>query len=319
MNNRHRFCVEFFVTLLFVAAMISVLELLFSNLPTRIDYLYADIHQSSDSVELAIVGNSHAGAMGRPSILGVEKENGINCSVGGQDLFHAYFIIDELIKCKKALKYVILFVDYDMLGYNLIETNQRYIDREYYRYADTMQDMSFVNRLMASSNFFRCNRDFSMLAKKYKQVESKNTSKHVMHEENFIPVATTDDAGEACKRRALEMTSIKFKSSLVEENKVILQNIIDLASSNKKNLIVVVPPKRQCFYDYADSTNSQMSKCELYKMMQSNNNVCFVDIYGNQNFCDDDFVDADHPNSQGVDKIEQIISERYEKVIGKNK
>ena len=318
LNNKHRFCVEIAAVALFIAVMIFVLELLFCDVPTRIDYLYAGIHQSNDNIELAIVGNSHAGAIGKPSLLGLRRDCVENYSVGGQDLFHVYLIVDELIKCKKALKYIVLFVDYDMLGYSLIETNQRYTDREYYKHADTMQDMSLVNRLMATSNFFRCNREFSMLAKKYKQEEEEKTSMQEKYEENYIPIATTDDAGKACKRRALEMTSIKFRNSLVEENKLILQHIIDLVSSSDMTLILVVPPKRQCFYDYADSANSQISKCELYKMMQSNSNVCFADMYENPNFCDDDFVDADHPNSQGVDKIEQIITERYEKFIDEN-
>lgn len=320
LSKKKIFCFEIVTIMAFVAMAIVALELLFADCPTRIDYLYSSIHRSCDSLELAIVGNSHAGAVGRPSILGIEKEKVGNYSIGGQDLFHAKIIINELLAKKKNLKYIVLFVDYDMLGYDLISTNQRYTDREYYKYADTMQDMSLVNRLMATSNFFRCNRDFSMLAKKYEQTETKNTSEpSSRQEENFIPVAATNDVCEACRHRATEMTGIKFRSSTIDDNQNILQNIIDIVSVNNVQLIIVVPPKRDCFYEYANKENTIISKDALYKIVKSNAGVCFVDMYGNEMFNDDDFVDADHPNSAGVDKIEMVITKEYERYISENK
>lgn len=305
------FCIEVAAIMCFFIAVIIVLEVLFADCPTRIDYLYASIRQTTDSVEVAIVGNSHAGAIGKPSVLHVEKEMVGNYSVSGQDLFHAQIVISDILKQKNKLKYIVLFVDYDMLGYDLLSTNQRYTDREYYKYADTMQDMSLANRLMATSNFFRCNRDFSVLKEKYKRSESNNETVLKQQEENFIPVTTTNDEKEACRHRATEMTGIKFTRSLVGENQKILQNIIDRVLSSNVQLIIVVPPKRSCFYEYANKENTKLSKDALYQIVESNNVVCFVDMYGNEMFNDDDFVDADHLNPSGVDKIKKVITNEY--------
>ena len=315
LSKRKIFCIEVAAIMFFFIAVIVVLEFLFADCPTRIDYLYASIRQTSDSVEVAIVGNSHAGAVGRPSILNVDKEKVGNYSVSGQDLFHAQMVIREVISNKKNLKYIILFVDYDMLGYDLLSTNQRYTDREYYKYADTMRDMSLANRLMASSNFFRCNRDFSVLKEKCKRLESNNETVSKQQKETFIPIATTNDASEVCRHRAMEMTGIKFKCSLIEENQKVLQNIIiDRVLSCNAQLIIVVPPKRSCFYEYTNKENTKMSKDALYQIIESNEAVYFVDMYGNEMFNDDDFVDADHPNLSGVYKIGMTITNGYENI-----
>ncbi len=319
LSKRKIFCIEVAAIIFFFIAVIAVLEVLFDDCPTRIDYLYASIRQTTDSVEVAIVGNSHAGAIGKPSVLHVEKEMVGNYSVSGQDLFHAQIVISDILKQKNKLKYIVLFVDYDMLGYDLLSTNQRYTDREYYKYADTMQDMSLANRLMATSNFFRCNRDFSVLKEKYKRSESNNETVLKQQEENFIPVTTTNDENEACRHRAIEMTGIKFKRSLICENQKILQNIIDRVLSSNVQLIIVVPPKRSCFYEYANKENTKLSKDALYQIVESNEAVCFVDMYGNEMFNDDDFVDADHPNSSGVYKIGLIITNEYENITERKK
>lgn len=319
LNNRHRFCIEIVAVVLFIAIMIFLGELLFRDMPTRIDYLYANIHHSNDTIELAIVGNSHAGAIGKIDVFDVGKERVGNYSVSGQDLFHAKLIVDELIKSKKNLKYIILFVDYDMLGYNLIETNQRYTDREYYKYADTMQDMSLENKLMARSNFFRCNRAFHLVWDKYFSNNSASDDTIFAQEETFIPVATSDNKDDACRHRAEEITSIKFKSRLIAENGLVLQRIIHKITVQKIQLVILVPPKRSCFYCYADSGNSFLAKNKLYQMIDSNNKVCFIDLYGNNSFVDDDFVDADHLNKEGAKKVEQLIMEEYEKYVAKNK
>lgn len=314
LSKRKIFGIEVAAIMSFFIVVIVALEVLFADCPTRIDYLYASIRQTTDSVEVAIVGNSHAGAIGKPSVLHVEKEMVGNYSVSGQDLFHAQIVISDILKQKNKLKYIVLFVDYDMLGYDLLSTNQRYTDREYYKYSDTMQDMSLANRLMASSNFFRCNRDFSVLKEKYKRSESNNETVSKQQEENFIPVATTNDVNDACRHRAMEMTGIKFKRSLIEENQKIIQNIIDIVLSSNAQLIIVVPPKRSCFYEYAHKENTKISKEALYQIVESNDAVYFVDMYGNEIFNDDDFVDADHPNSTGVYKIGTTITNGYENI-----
>lgn len=319
LSKRKIFCIEVAAIISFFIAVIAVLEVLFDDCPTRIDYLYASIRQTTDSVEVAIVGNSHAGAIGKPSVLHVEKEMVGNYSVSGQDLFHAQIVISELLKQKNKLKYIVLFVDYDMLGYGLLSTNQRYTDREYYKYADTMQDMSLANQLMASSNFFRCNRDFSILKEKYKRSESNNEIVSEQQEENFIPVTTTNDENDACRHRAMEMTNIKFSRELICQNQKILQSIIEIVAKSNAQLIITVPPKRSCFYNYANKENTKLSKDALYQIVESNKAVCFVDMYGNEMFNDDDFVDADHPNSSGVFKIGLIITNEYENITERKK
>lgn len=297
------FLIEFFAAIVFLFLLVSGLEYLYKNEITRIDQLYTLIYNSDDSIELAIVGNSHAGAMGCTPFPQTDKIG--NYSVGGQDLFHASLVIDEVLAEKKNLKYLVLFVDYDLMGYSLVTTNQRYTDREYYKYADTMQDMSFANRIMARLNFFRNNRDLSKLKNRFTSSDIPSVK---TEDFNFIPIVESRDDNSLCEKRAMEMTSVKFNKELLSQNEKILLGIFEKVAKNNVKLIVVVPPKRECFYLYANKFNTKIAKKSLYNVVHSCENVSFIDLYEDSSFTDDDFIDPDHANSTGVDKIVAIIS-----------
>ncbi len=297
------FLLEFLATIVFLFLFVFGMEYLYKNEITRIDLLYSSIYNSDNNIELAIVGNSHAGAMGCTPFVQTDKIG--NYSVGGQDLFHASLVISEVLARKKKLKYLVLFVDYDLMGYSLVTTNQRYTDREYYKYSDTMQDMSLGNRIMAQLNFFRNNRDLSRLKNRFTNSEIPSVKTENL---NFIPIVEGRDDNSLCEMRAKEMTSVKFNKKLLPENEKILSEILEKVAKNNVKLIVVVPPKRECFYRYANKLNTQIAKKSLYKVVYSCENVSFIDLYEDMSFADDDFIDPDHANSKGVDKIVINIS-----------
>lgn len=305
-SKKYIFVFEGIAVVLFLLGLVLVFEILYSNTKTRIDELYSVIHDSSDSVEVAIIGNSHAGAIGTPSLLGIKESKVGNYSVGGQDLFHASLVINEVVGTKKNLKYLILFVDYDLMGYSLISTNQRYTDREYYNYADTMQDMSLANRIMAKSNFFRNNRDLSILRNVFSLSKKKET--YVDRRNDYIPIATKNDQLDLCEKRAKEMTCVKFNLDLIDENAILLKQICREVLDNSISLLVIVPPKRTCFYVYAHKGNTSKGKDMLYKTVLQYPNVKFIDLYNSSEFTDEDFIDPDHLNIKGVKKLSEIVS-----------
>lgn len=306
MNIKKTFFLEIFGLLLFVIITILVLEFIFRNEKTNIDTLFEKI-KHGQNIELIIVGNSHSGALGNPSYTDIEKTNIANLSIGGQDIFHSFQIIKKSVNSLPNLKCIILSIDYDLLGYSLISTNQDYTARQYYIHTDTLENMSITNVWIAKSNFFRANRDFSLLFNRNQKINNNNKPEL---KENFTPLTINNiNENEFCKKRATEMTSIKFSKNLIEKNFKTIVDIINITNLNNVNLIVLVPPKRDCFYQHANQENTILGKETLYSIL-SNNNCTFIDLYENPSFQDDDFVDPDHLNQKGGDFLNGILDEQ---------
>jgi len=324
--HKKMFFIEIVGVIIFFTLLIFYLEYSYKGYDTNIDRLFSHI-KTRRNAQLAIVGNSHLGPVRNIEMFGLEQRDIINVSIGGQDIFHSYFLIKDLLETAKDLKYIILGIDYDMFGYSLNSTNQKYIARQYYKHSDTLEDMSMSNRLMASSNFFRTNRDISNLFSARKKQNAKSivsqTGKTTERLENesadlqgleFIPIATPEaQSTEFCRKRALELTSIKFSENIVSQNVERIKQIIQLVQGTDSRLIIVVTPKQECFYEYSDKKNIAIGKNSLYALMKEfAESVTFIDFTNHPSFADSLFIDPDHLNRQGVELLVSLIAEKVD-------
>lgn len=260
------------------------LELIFSNYQNFIRTRFKDYYKNTSTSELLLLGNSHMQALGSPEINAMQS---FNFSFGGQDIYHCYAIVKTVLKQENNLKYIIIGIDYDLLGYDYEVANTQWMDRLYYENTGMMYDESISNYLMANSNFFKANRKLS-------NVLFKTGQKKVQTQfENF---AVKID----CEKRAIEHSVRKYDKKLVSKNKNYIVKIIELCEQNDIKLIIINPPKASCYYAYYAKSVIQVGKAILTEV-SDRKDIYFLDYWLHESFKDTMFLDNDHLNKEGVD------------------
>ena len=276
------------ITLIFFTVVIS-LEYLFKDFQNNVEQRFNEYEKDINNTECLLIGNSHIQAIGNPDI---NKMKSFNFSFGGQDIFHIYSIVKTLCNnSKNKLKLIIIGIDYDLLGYNYDVANTVWKDRLYFKKTNELYDSSFMNKILAKSNFFNANRDFAKI------ITRKNNGKI------FQGIINNG----SCLERALEHSKTKFKTDLIEENLGFLEKIHRKLSSKKINYVIINPPKTNCYRD--NYLNEDMHLCEeLIKHHCKKNNVKYFDFFNDKRFNDLDFVDYDHLNIEGVNKLIKLLN-----------
>lgn len=316
MNKKVLFTIEFLGVVLAVSMGVIVLEVLSRHEVLTTDYMYHAIKQADTNKKLVIIGNSHSGNFHQTDMLNYPSSSILNLSIGGQDLFHGYLLAEQMLRTHATTtECLLLCLDYDVMGYTLAGTNQKYLDRQYYKYADTMQDMSLANRMMAKSSFFRCNRHFQLHRRQKASASVVTTATDSTAIPNFIPVESTNAKDSVfCKKRAWEMTMIKFDKDKIAENKRILKAYIALCQKYNVRLVIVIPPKTDLFCQYAHAGNTLLGKQAIYSVLQAADPMECYDFYEDTAFTDVMFIDADHLNAEGISVMANAMNNNNKKL-----
>ncbi len=250
-----------------------------------------NFNKNKEKIKAIITGNSHTEAIGAPDIL--EGTNStFNLSMGGQDLYHILLLLEKCIPESPRLKLVILGLDYDMAGYNFAKEKQEWKDRYYYPWNKNIYDRSFGNIIMAKSDFMRSNRDLSYLFSS-QEIDSNPT---------FIPPVAAENNEYICRKRALEHSVIKFNRNLAEENLNYLIRILEICRNYNVTLLMVNTPKSTCYTNNYNPGVIEFSS-QKYTTFSLLHNIAYLDLFSDTCFTENDFIDFDHLNQQGVDKL----------------
>lgn len=271
--------------------IVGCLEILFKNTPNYIENMFEKL-ESNDSAQVLLLGNSHIQALGEPVINGAES---FNFGVGGQDIYHMHMILEHvLVKMnKKHLKQVIIGLDYDLLGYSYKSANTMWLDRLYYPITGKLSDNSFGAVIMAKSNFFRANRDFSKLTFLNSNLNSKNKFLNYL---DYSP----------CDKRAKEHSETKFDKSLLSDNIKWLESIYSLCEEHNIRLTLINLPKGNCYYKFYNKHVVSTAQTEL-KEFTKNKDLIYHDFWKSDEFNDEMFSDNDHLNKEGTKKVIEIL------------
>lgn len=113
----------------------------------------------------------------------------------------------------------------------------------------------------------------------------------------------------AYQRAGSHNESLKNIASFYE-NVQVFSNLVDLCKHKDINIKIIVPPATK-YYAEALSKNYMEIMYEVFEKMGMRSNV--LDLFTDQRFLDNDFVDTDHLNDSGAIKFSQIILEYLEK------
>ena len=273
------------------AGVVFVLEFLFRDYKTTADYLFRRFNKRTTTVETIYIGNSHIGAFS--SVLPDSMHSMVNMSIGGQDIFRMWAVLNKIVPQSPNLKVVYMGLDYDLIGYNQSKSGQEYIDRQYYKYTGQLYNNTPTNRAMSSSSFFRSNRDLAYIfAKKVKDTGDEEVA-------NFIPLTSSKANPEECKKRAEEHTLLKFKNANMAENLAYLAQIVAICHLHNVQLVFINPPKTECYRQYSNPQVLTVAKHTIDSFITVQH-ATYHDFYSDTAFHDTMFADFDHLNYTGV-------------------
>ena len=285
-----RFVLFILLVLSLSAAVVLVLEYLYRDYKTSADQLFHRFQRRASTVETIYIGNSHIGAF---NAVIQDSLSIINMSIGGQDIFRMWAVLDTIVPQSSKLKVVYVGLDYDLIGYNQSKSGQEYIDRQYYKYTGELYNNTPTNRAMSSSAFFRSNRDLAYLfAKKVKDTGEEEVG-------NFIPLTSNKGNPEECKKRAEEHTLLKFKQANISENLQYLEKIVALCQLHHVALVFINPPKTDCYRQYSNLQTVTTAKSTINTFLLAHP-ATYRDFYADTTFHDSMFADFDHLNPTGV-------------------
>lgn len=292
---------------------IIILVLGFGAIVAFMEYLFKDnfnfIHDKfqsaneDDSSKILLLGNSHMMALRTPII---NNMSAFNFGVGGQDIYHMLLITEKVLEGRqKKFEYIILGLDYDLLGYNFQIANTAWMDRLYYPDTKKTADNTLGGRLMAKSNFFRGNRNFQEAFKSFRFSNSAGPSQDQIKKAERTNEAFADK-NSSCKSRALEHSVHKFDRSLIDENLVYLESLSQLCEKHGVQLIFINYPKKDCYYDfYSDGVVSLVAP-KIIDFCKKHD-ITFLDYWRSEQFTDDMYVDNDHFNEYGANTMIRIL------------
>jgi len=271
------------------------LEWKFRNAYSQPDILFYNLDKKAADYTHVYIGDSHIGVFHEYSSDSTAVVR--NLSNGGQDLFKDWVILKKWAPQMKNLKFIMVGVEYELLGHNQTISGEEYLDRQFFKYTDTLYRYSFSNVLMAKSNFFRANRNIGYV---FTDTDKKTDLGKL--EMNYTPLIGAKKTLYDCRKRAIEHSVIKFNKKLVAENLAYLQNIIQICKELHIHLLVMTPPKAPCYDNYVDHEVMANAK-HLIDSVTTANKVDYLDFYPDKDFQDDAFIDFDHLTPAGVKKL----------------
>jgi len=299
--------VEVVLLLVILAGAGYLIEKKYEEFETAADQIFKNYDLYKNDSIVVILGSSHALML--DDYYPDTSKYVVNFSIGGQDLFRENMVLKKIVKDGAKIQQVILCLDFDALGYNQVLSGEGYIDKQYYKYLDTLYDDSFTNRLMGSSSFFRSNRDISFLFQEPQVSVLVKTKGGNANGLPYVPVGNGALNDEDCKGRAIEHSSIKFKKELLRENLTYLEIMFTLCKMNNIDLVIITTPKMQCYRDNSNKENIELAKSNFMEYLRKNDaERSYYNLYEDTLFTNEDFIDYDHLNQNGVRKLYQKLN-----------
>jgi len=288
-----KFLIKLSYVLIPIMLFLSFIEIKLRSIPNDYSEKSEYLNQHAQEIETLILGSSLGWVGVNPDKIGGRV---FNACFNAQTLEYDHFILEKYHNKFTSLKNVVLTVFYPSMEYALDEVapNRQVFYSVYFD--------KFPPKLM-----------FSLY--NGSQI-TKRLLKHHNHPDAFIksdslgysPIerATPENKNEQAERLVEFHTRISHKHrSLNTEH---LQSIVQLCSSMKARLHIVLHPAQDIYRKNVDEEQIGFLKKTCYDMAK-NHEVYFVDLFSDSRFDRNHFEDGIHLNENGATQLSKIIDE----------
>ncbi len=285
----------------FLAFVVIFLEWKYSTYKTGADNLIRQFEERKAKAEILWIGNSHTLPFVRNTAGSPDSLRYASLAYGGTDLFRYRSLLFNFMHEIPGLKMIIAGIDEDLIGYNQHVFHVEYGDRAFYKYTGEIYSDSRLDKLLASSNFFRANRDPAYLFGRNSNQEEERPAPFILSE-------------ESCRQRAAEHSEIRFDLRLIPENTGYLREIASISDTSDIKMVWFIPPKTGCYLKYRNGENAGRGM-KIIKEISKEKNILLIDMNEEKIYADSLFSDSDHLNEEGArqcfEDLMNVLQQRY--------
>lgn len=288
------------------------------------DYNYLksrlDLFSSNKYLDILTVGLSY-------SLFGIDQTDKKynNLSLPSQDLYYSYKICKYMIDKNVKFKYCIIGLSYYSFHFDLSKaTNQTYlIDNIYGPILNDFHNYIPLNKIDYSDIF---NEVELNIKNKYEDlIDIKNTTRYffdklseyyfndMIHRENCVlsqinsPILTESERYKIGYERSNAHNKTLNYTKTLDESLDIMDEFLYLLNINNITPVIVVFPVSKYYREYAD-IKSKNTFYDVINLFKNKYKFELLDMFSNEQFDVEDFIDSDHMSEKGSIKATNMIN-----------
>ncbi|HTA27907.1 MAG TPA: D-alanyl-lipoteichoic acid biosynthesis protein DltD, partial [Bacteroidia bacterium] len=260
------------------------------------------LETQADSIEVLVLGSSESLHGINPSYFSFKGYNAANMA---QSLFYDENILVNHINKMPRLKYVVIAVSYFSLGYQIIDTREKWRDYFYaqcwgIKYPEIKSSDPFTYSkillytpkmsLVYAAMLFRVN-----IAKDY----SSN---------GWANMTYPSEINDQNARITVERHNAAFNPKRFEGVKKELDTILSVLKKRNITPILYTPPVTSSYYKFTDKGKLDTIQITLSELC-AKYECTYYNYFTDKQFTNSDFGDCDHLNSKGAEKLSKLIND----------
>ncbi|MEF9923579.1 MAG: hypothetical protein RSA66_06775 [Muribaculaceae bacterium] len=291
-----------------VCLILGITEYAARQVPNSYKYKYARLQELQDSLQILILGSSHAYMGLDPSCFTLNTFNAANVS---QPLCIDDYLAHKFIPKSPKLRYVILPISYSTFFEELKDGEEWFREIAYTLYMDYPEYGVFTKQHYELSNF---NTAIDKLKQHYiyhkDLIQLTPTGMSKMY---YLNNRAKNDWDNGATRASLHLSK-DFEGEIMRRNITYLGDIASLTHKMGIQLILVTTPVRASYLKNIDKKQLAKMYGIINTFCRKYNNIRYLDYFSDTlSYTDIDFYDSDHLSEYGAKKlslkINAIISE----------
>ncbi len=316
MKNRAIRFVIFFIILFLGLAIIEILAINMYAPESDLYVQHENFRKKINIVETVILGSSYAAGGVNPKYI---NGTSYNLAYSAQDIYYDYMILTKYINDMPRLKHVILEVSYFSLYYDESD-NTPYLLKDYF------STLGIVPRRITSAFFKNISIFFIHQAEFLKDlIGHKERETFVFVDGDTMDEVTANNAllNNGCrlwrgtmnrsameadgKSKALSHSGFR-RNNRQTENLLIMQKILTLLRHKNINAIIITTPYTDFYSKSFNKLYVRQFFNTMEKMCAKNPHCRYIDFSNSGDFSNDDFLNSDHLNYKGAEKLSGKIN-----------
>ncbi len=290
-----------------VLMLLALVEFALRRIPNNYAYIDDQLLDHGDSVEVLILGNSHAYNGVDPTQLGYR---GFNAAHPSQDHRLDHLLLKRYIDHLPHLKAIVLSTSYASIGKQMDQDKESWRLKNYVIY-------------MGQYGQGRAAKDHLELLNGRASDLLRSIHGNWFHGRNNLTVQpwggvlgkTRDNVdfeldGIKAADRHHARSPLTFATSLKE-----LEAIVRIAKQHRTPVLTFAPPGHSLYRRHLHATQLALSQRIPRGLASPSDRIMYVDLLADPRFDTDDFSDADHLNAAGNRKLTSIIASKLDSIL----
>lgn len=300
-----KFLYRLILFILPISAFFACLEFGIRQIPNDYSYKNSWLDKNVSSVQILIAGTSQGLYGFNPQYFSKRTFNGCHVS---QTPKYDKFLIDKFIDKADSLQYIILPVAYHTLCYDLEDGQEWWRVKSYCIYYNCpfhRFEPKYQTELYGLNIWPQIKRLGRFIIKDVDAINCDSLGFGTNYSKENRAKTEWYNNGEA--RIKGHTKDINKLAGRIKENKDRINSIASSCKRNNVQLILVTMPVHKSYSERIDSAQYNLTISFCDSLVNSYNNVHYINLFTDERFVDDDFYDADHLCEIGAEKLSTIL------------